>query len=178
MSILNNFDIDQDFWSSNPQFKIPKEFRKFYDEDKSKGKAQSSKILWAIALLVDNSDANKFRNLSYEDKKQIISEDYLLDPKFKWEKYDNLIDKYAELSMSKLEKSLLIYEQKLEQRDKFVKDCVYKMDNAIELDKIINSTKGLFELIGKLKDQVKQEKESGTTKSGMVESALETGMFE
>jgi hypothetical protein len=175
MSILNNFDIDQDFWSSNPQFKIPKDFKKFYDEDKSKGKAQSSKILWAIALLLDNGEDNKFRNLSYEDRRALIAEDFLNEPKFKWENYQKLMDGYYALHMSKLERSLNIYEQKLEERDQFIRTAKYNLDSAASLDKIISSTKGIYDLITKLRDEINKEKEQNTTKAGMEESAAEKG---
>jgi len=177
MSLLNSFDTDANIWEIEPQLKIPQAFNKLYSEDTSKSKAHSSKIMWAIALLVDNSEANKFRNLTFDDRQQLIAEDYLQDAKFDWSKYDEIKEAYEELSMSKLEKSLLIYIQKLEQRNKFVKDQVYTMDNASDLDKMITSTKGLFELISKLSDQVKQEKDSGTTKAGLQESGMESGAF-
>jgi len=175
MSLLNSFDTDANIWEIEPQLKIPQAFNKLYSEDTSKNKAHSSKIMWAIALLVDNSEANKFRNYTFEDRKLLISENYLEDPSFDWEKYEYVKDAFEEASTSKLEKSLLIYESKLEERDVLIKNTKYTLDNAADLDKIIKETKNIIELIIKLRDQVKQEKDSGVTKSGMQESASDSG---
>jgi len=173
MSLLNSFDTDTNIWEVEPQLKIPKVFAEFYNSDKSKGKAHSSKIMWAIALLVDNSEANKFRNFSYEDRKLLISEDFLQEPSFKWDKFEKIKETYEDFSMGKLEKSLLIYEHKLEERDILVKTTKYTIENAADLDKIIKETKNIIELIIKLRDQVKQEKDSGNTKAGLQESFIE-----
>jgi len=175
MSLLNSFDIDTNIWEVEPQLKIPKVFAELYNSDKSKGKAYSSKIMWAIALLIDNSEANKFRNYTFEEKKLLISENYLQDPLFDWDKYEHIKNAFEEASTSKLEKSLLIYESKLEERDVLIKNTKYTLDNAADLDKIIKETKNIIELIIKLRDQVKQEKDSGVTKSGMQESASDRG---
>lgn len=179
MSVLTNFDTNANFWELNTQFKIPKVFNDFYTSDKSKNKAHSSKIMWAIALLVDNSEANIFRNISIEDKKIIIVEDFLNEKieDFNWDNYKSIIQKYEELSMSKLERSLYIYEQKLEERDIFIKNTTYDIENASSLDKIISSTKGIFDLISKLRDEIVKEKSTGETKGSMVESAGELGII-
>lgn len=177
MSLLTNFDFGINFWSAYPQLRIPKVFSSLYKEDKSKGKENSSKIMWAIAMAIDNSEQNKFRNLTYEDRKDLISEEYLEDKKFNWDKYQSLIDAYSELNMSKLEKSLLTYEHKLEERDVFIRGVEYELDNLDKIDKAMKSTADIFDLITKLKDSINKEKNNGITKSGMVESGLESGMF-
>jgi len=176
MSLLVSFDVDANIWEIEPQLKIPAVFAELYKNDKSKNKAHSSKIMWAIALLVDNSDFNKFRNLPIKEKKEFISEDYLQNPDFNWEMYTPLIEEFKELTLSKLEKSLFIYEEKLDERTEFVKNTKYSLDNAAVLDKIISSTKPLFDLIGKLRDDILKEKSSGETKGDMEESASERGI--
>jgi hypothetical protein len=179
MGVLNNFDLDTNFWQVNPQFKLPKVFREFYDKDKSKGKAESSKIMWAIALLIDNSSENKFRNLQYSDREVLIAEDYLNNPKFNWKDItiQSIISEYIKLNTSKNERSLFIYEQKLEERDKFIHDTKYDIDNATQLDKIISSTKSIFDLIAKLRDEINKEESSGETKGSLIESASEQGLL-
>ncbi len=177
MSVLTNFDIDTNFWEVNPQFKIPKKFKDLYTKDKSKNKAHSSKIMWAIALLIDNSSDNKFRNMLIKDKKILIAEDYLNNPEFVWEDYEDLIDQYITLNMSRNERSLLIYEQKLEERDLFIRNTKYDLENASQLDKIISSTKSIFDLIYKLKDEINKEEASGETRGSLIESASEQGLI-
>ena len=106
MSLLNSFDTDTNIWEVEPQLKIPKVFAEFYNSDKSKGKAHSSKIMWAIALLVDNSETNKFRNLRDSDRRVLIATDFLKDESFDYSQYQEHIDLYTELNMSKLEREL------------------------------------------------------------------------
>lgn len=175
MALLNSFDTDVNIWEVEPQLKIPKAFKKLYDSDKSKGKAHSSKIMWAIALLVDNSEANKFRNLPTDEKKTFLAEDYIGDESFDWDKYSDVIKEYEKFSLSKLERSLRIYELKLEERTNFIKDEKYTLESATSLDKIITGTKPLFDLISKLKDDITKETSSGETKGDMEESASEKG---
>ncbi len=177
MSVINNFDINNNFWETNTQFKVIEPFKSLYTSDKSKKKEKSSKIMWAIAFLVDNSEDNKFRNLLDEEKRIIIADDYLDDSSFNWDDYEELIEKYETLNMSKYEKSLRIYESKLEERNKFIKDTAYDMETATQLDKIISSTKSIFDLISKLRDDINKEKSSGETKGSMVESANELGLI-
>lgn len=175
MSLLNSFDTDANIWEVEPQLKIPKVFAELYKNDKSKGKAHSSKIMWAIALLVDNSEANKFRNLPTDEKKLFLAEDYLGDVAFNWDEYAHLIEEYEKFSLSNLERSLYTYELKLEERTNFIKNEQYTLETALALDKIITGTKPIFELISKLRDDINKEKSSGETKGDMEESASEKG---
>lgn len=179
MGVLTNFDIDTNFWQVNPQFKIPKVFKDLYTKDKSKNKDKSSKLMWAVSMLIDNSQDNKFRNLLYSDRKALIAEDYIGDPEFNWDSDEMtiLIEEYIKFNTTKIEKSLMIYEQKLEERDKFIKDVQYTLDNAAQLDKIISSTKSIFEFITKLKDEISKEAQSGETKGSMIESIGEQGLI-
>jgi len=175
MGVLTNFDTTANFWALNPQMKIL--FKDFFDGDKSKNKEMSSKVMWAVALLVDTSDQNNLRNFLFDERKQLIAEDYLQDSKFDWAAYDGLIDKYTEVNTSKAEKSLLIYERKLEERDSFIKTTKYDLENASQLDKIISSTKSIFDLISKLREDISKENTVGETKGSMVESASEKGQL-
>lgn len=177
MSLLNSFDIDANIWEVEPQLKVPKAFNELYTKDKSKGKAHSSKIMWAIALLVDNSESNKFRNYKEADRKELIASDFLMDESFDFESIKELIDLYEELNSSKLEKELRQQELKLEERAKFINDTPYDLDNGEKLDKFLINTGKLYEQIKSLKDQIRAERDGGNTKGGMRESASEKGLI-
>lgn len=177
MALLNSFDTDVNIWEVEPQLKIPKAFKKLYDSDKSKGKAHSSKIMWAIALLVDNSEANKFRNLREDDRKSLISTDFLKDESFNFDEYQEAINSYIELNMSKLEKELRQQELKLEERAKFINNTPYNIENGDKLDKFLMNTGKLYDQIKELKDKIKSDTDGGNTKGGMVESASERGLI-
>jgi len=177
MSLLNSFDTDANIWEIEPQLKIPQAFNKLYSEDTSKSKAHSSKIMWAIALLIDSSEANKFRNLREIDRKARIASDYLKDDKFNFDDYKELIDAFTELHSSKLEKELRQQELKLEERATFINDTKYDLDTGDKLDKFLINTGKLYEQIKSLKDQIRAERDGGNTKGGMTESASEKGLI-
>lgn len=176
-SIIDNFDTDTNFWEVNPELKIPKLFNDLYTSDKSKNKNKSSKLMWAVALLVDSD--SKFRNLSEKEKKKLIAEDYLQEPDFNWEEYADTISIFENLTTSKLRKSLNVQERLLESRNEFLSKEKYTLDNAQELDKIFQGTSKIYETITKLRDEVQKEElaESGqgVVKGGRTESASEKG---
>lgn len=175
MPVLDNFDINANFWKVTPQAKIA--FESLYKDDKSKDKSDSSSIMWAIALYIDNSKSNMYRNLSMEDRKNLIAEDYLKNTKFDWNKYKTEIELYKKLNLTKNQRNLLEIEDKLDQRNKVLNDEDYTIDNALDLDKIIINTKSVFEVHRLLKDAVDKEEADSTTRGGRVESASEKGMI-
>ena len=128
MAVIDNFDITANFWKIYPQFKIS--FGNLYSKDKSKDKTDSSKIMWAIALFADNSKTNIYRNLSLQERMNLIAEDYLKNPKFDWRSVDNEIELYKKLNLTKNQRNLLDIEDKLDQRTTVLKNTSYNIDNA------------------------------------------------
>lgn len=177
MSLLTNFDTTVNFWELYPQLKIPKAFAELYKKDKSKGHSDSSQIMWAVAMLVDVSEDNKFSHLSEEDRKYLIKEDYLENPKFKFEDYKDVVDMYIHLHMSKLEQELRTQEAKMEERALFIKDTIYDLETGEKLDKFLLNTAKLYDNIKELKDRIKSEKDSGSIRGGRIESASEKGLI-
>jgi len=176
MSILSNFNIDTNFWEVNTIFKILGKFAKFYRSDTSRGKAASSKVMWAISLLVDDSKENKLRNFPIKDKQTIIAEEFIRDESFEWKKYVDLIEFYRETQFTKFKRSLLFLKEKMEEREEFLKSVPYTLDNAKDLDNIIANTDKLFGMMQKLEVQVEKEENEesgGIAKGGRVESAGE-----
>jgi hypothetical protein len=133
--------------------------------------------MWAIAMYADNSKANKFRNLSSNDRKMLITSDFLFDTKFDWGEYKIHIELYQNLNMSKAQRNLLDIEDKLEQRAKVLKDEEYTIDNALDLDKIIINSKAVAEVYKVLKDTVEKEETESTTRGGRTESLSEKGLI-
>lgn len=177
MSLLTNFQLDANFWQTYPQMILPKAFNDLYKKDKSKGKEESSKIMWAIAMLVDTAEDNKFAHLSEDDRKALIKSDYLGDDKFSFDSYKDIVDLYTHLHMSKLEAELRRQELKLEERAKFINDTEYDLETGEKLDKFMLNTAKLYDQIDVLKDKIKLEKDSGTTRGGRQESATEKGLI-
>lgn len=177
MSVLSNFSVDANFWDLNQLMRVPKLFASFYKEDKSKNKIESSKIMWAIAMLVDNSENNSYRNLREDDRKILIAEDYLKVSDFKWDNYKELIALYQELNSSKLEKDLYLLESKLEERSKFIIDTKYTLEDGDKLDKIIANTQKIYDLIKTLRDNIEKGENEAATRGGRTESISERGLI-
>ena len=159
MSLLTNFQLDANFWQTYPQMILPKAFNDLYKKDKSKGKEESSKIMWAVAMLVDTSEGNKFAHLSEDDRKELIKSDYLVNDKFSFDAYKDVIDSYIHLHMSKLEAELRRQELKLEERAKFINETEYDLETGEKLDKFMLNTSKLYDQIDVLKDKIKLEKD-------------------
>ena len=133
---------------------------------------------WYAKVELDTGEVGEKKRLADTDTPEFW-EPLLNDEKFNWDRDDikTLISEYFKLNTSKNERSLFIYEQKLEERDKFIHDTKYDIDNASQLDKIISSTKSIFDLIAKLRDEINKEESSGETKGSLIESASEQGLL-
>lgn len=191
-TIVRNFNTDDNFWETNPAFKSIKIFREFYEEDKSRKSKKSSQIMWAIAFLIDPHVDNPWKNLSEEDKKDLIAEEYLEDESFKWKEYQHLIDEYYERVLTLAEKDFYELQEKMHERKQFIKDTPYSLDTleeidgkirsvkgtAYQLDKMVTDTLKLYEQLEVIKQKIEKERNSdGETRGGMQESATEQGLL-
>lgn len=177
MSVLTNFSLDANFWELNPVFLTLEVCTNFRNTDFSDNNIESSKVMWAIALLVDTSTANIYRNLKEEDRKQIICDNYLKIDTFDWALYKEIIEFYQELNSSKLEKDLYMHECKLEERATFIMNTPYSATNGPILDKLMANTQNIYKLIESIKDNIKKENSDGKMKGDRIESASEKGML-
>jgi hypothetical protein len=174
-SLVKIFDTDLNFWEANPGFKSIKVYQDLYTNDKSKNKVDSSQIMWAIALLIDMSEDNPWRNLSEEDKESLIAEDFLQNKKFSWKGIKALTDEYSERCLSIAEKALRNFNKKLLDRQKFIDNTKYTIDDADQLDKMMLNTVKVYQQYDLIKSMFNKEKLAGTTQDGTVESASEKG---
>lgn len=146
MSVLTTFDTSNNFWKMNPQFKVLDPFKTFFKNDKSRAKKESSQIMWAIALLLDPSEANAFRNIPVEDRAHYIARDFLGKKSFDWEKYTELVDFFRNQVLSQAAKSLIVWEEIMNEREKTLKKMFKEalklkdINYITELDKLLSST--------------------------------------
>lgn len=172
--ILNNFETNNNFWKVNKQLSIPEEFETFRYNDRSRDKEESSKIMWAIALLLDPD--SKYKRLKLQDKKTLIAKDFLKNDKFDWGKYKHIMDFYEKLMLTPAQRQLMIWEQKLDEKTQFMADTVYDAENAELLEKLLGSNSKLFAELERIKEQLEREDEGGITKGDFEESAVEKGL--
>ena len=173
MGILNNFDTKANFWQINPQLCIMEPLKTLYDADKSKSKEDSSKIMWAIALIVDPE--SKFFNLPLDQRRKLISKDYLQNPKFNFDDYKEHARFYELLSITPAKRQLVIWNTKLDEKTSLLEKMVYSVENAEFLEKLLASNSKLYSELERISEQLVKEGEFGIVKGGSEESISEKG---
>jgi hypothetical protein len=188
-SITRNWNTDENYWLLNPVMKTIKVFNELYKKDKSKGKAQSSKLMWAIALYADTNEENPWRNLPEKEKKDLIAADYLNDSDFNWEHPDivEFISTYEKYCLSVAERHLKDLKNKALERGAFIKKVPYSLDSyedgkvlkgtASQLDTMIVNSIKLFQQLEAIEAQIYKENAEGVGRGGATESASEKGLI-
>lgn len=169
--MIDTFDIEQNFWDIYPDFKIAMSFKDLYKQDKSRGKVNSSKLMW---FLVYTTDLNsKFYKLSQEEKYFIIGNDYLGNSNFYEEnkkQLDILIQDYIRLSFTPAQKQLRAWDLKSEERASFIASMPYNFETYEDLDKMAVNTSKIYKELETIKDALAKEEGEGNMKGGGVAS--------
>lgn len=186
MRLIDGFDTDNNFWTANPQLGIVGPFKKLYTNDKSRGKAISSKLMWSVALIWDRG--SKYFSQPESDKILLVFEDYFGDKNYyknNLEKITELKDFYIRLTETTAERTLSGIEAKLRERDAFLKDTHYDMGEKGErgwqwgtvdtLDKMMANTKKLYDMYDESRKVVMEDLEKGSTKGDAAESLSDSG---
>lgn len=170
-SILDSFDPVANFWEVNKQLKVMSPFAKLYNEDKSTGKATSSRIMWGIALVYDPK--SKYSSFPEADRKALIAKDWMMDRSFKWQAYKELSEVYQSCYVSQAKRSKKAFEEKLNERDIFINSTPYTMDNAKLLDDILTNTDKLYKILTYLDAKLEGETAATVTHGDQQESVTE-----
>lgn len=168
MRLVDIWDIDQNFWTLNPQLKLA--FKDVYDGDKAKDKAASSKLMWAVALFIDPK--SKFKDLTELEREEMIAKDY--NKAFSITSTQHILDKWKKF-LSPAERQLLQLERIFNEREAYLSGLKFTKENADELEKRFAATGKLFEELARLKDMIAEEESEGIVKKGQVESLSEKG---
>ena len=162
---------EYNYWELNPEILILEEFSKFYTQDSSKNKQDSSKILWAVYYAFHPE--SKFFN--YPNKLEILAKDFIKDPKFKWSKVSGITEAFKNLILSDVERALANWNEIMIMRDNSLKE-LYKLaieqgdtDELVKLDKMLSNTPKMFEDYKKIKKDYEEEK---VTKKGKSISSI------
>ena len=90
--------------------------------------------MWAIFLLCDiNSPKIRFRK---DEREEDIKLYYLEDEKFDFSKYEDLIQQYPKVVLTKIQRELKTWQDKIEERNKFIEKQTYNERTFEMLDKI------------------------------------------
>jgi len=172
MKVVESWDTQANFWEVNPQLKTPSVFHTLYTEDKSKGKAQSSKLMWAIAYYADFD--SKYRPLSEGERKKLIAEDILKNPDFNWSEVEMHI-KAWDIFKSVPMKQMTEWERLMNEKTEYMKTLKYNSDTADEIEKRLLSNSKLYAEYEEIMSRLVQEGEAGTMLGGAMESLTEKG---
>lgn len=129
--------------------------------------------MWAIALVID-VDSDYF-GMEDEEKMKLIAEDWLEIPDFKWEDYLTEIELYMHVVDGPIRRSIRDWAAKIEERRVFMQDLKYNIKDAPLIDKLMLSTKVIYEEYDKAVDTYlhQGDADAGNTKGGLVESLSE-----
>jgi hypothetical protein len=170
-SILRNFHPDTLFWEANPSVTTINAFNKL------KKTKQSSKILWAIALLLDKNEDNPWRNLPEEEKKALIEDEFIEDSTFQWEDYQEQIDAYKAFLMTPAQRALANWENKLLEREEFIRTTSYDESTYKMLDDMQTKTINLYQNYKTIMEMIAMEQSEGVLRGGATESISEKGII-
>jgi hypothetical protein len=174
--LVTNFNIDENFWEANPQFKIALSFKDLYKSDRSKNKHESSKLMWFLSLTHDI--ASTYYNLPQHEKYEVIGEDFLGDIDYASkheEQLDSLIPHYINLTTTVSERHLLEWDARMLDRTAFLAKNKYDLENFEKLDKMNANTMAMYNNLKKIKDDISKESSGGDTKGKFKESLNDSG---
>lgn len=187
-TLVKTLDISINFWVAHPNFLSIKMFKEFHDKDKKKKKEHSSRIMWAIVLLVDLHPENTWRNKPEEEKKPVLAEDIIGDKDFDWDSVQHLTDEYIDRCTSIPKKELRNFIQKIHNRQQFIDKTDFSLDSydengkiikgtADQLDKMMVNTSKVWAVYDDLASKFAESEEDGAARGGRSESISEQGLI-
>lgn len=174
--LITIFDSEQNFWELNPQFKVALSFKELYKKDKSRGRKDSSALMWFIAYCYDIGST--FYNLPLEEKHQVIGEDYMNNLNY-YKSHETILEPliadYLKLTTTRIDRHLLEWDERLEDRTRFLATTKYDLENFDKLDKMSANTTAVFKNLENIKADLAKQDSGGDTKGGFKESLNDSG---
>lgn len=160
--MLTNFDITQDFHSTNPHIRVilPQSLK------------VPSQHMWGL-MLYAHPDSKLFNESPSERKKLVL--EYINDNKFTFEKYEDLLELIERKVLTKAQKSLMVWERALHKRDEYIDSIEYTEDSWDMLDKMLANSAKLWAQYQTIVDWL--SKESSKTLGDQEESLTEKGLI-
>jgi hypothetical protein len=166
----NNYEEFKDkFWEVNPEFKFVAPYDAFYTSITDKKK--TSMVMWAIYLLCD-INSPKIR-LRLDEREEEIKTFFIKDSEFTFTRYQELIDAYPKVVLSKIQRELKVWHDKIEERNKFLESVTYDMNTFEALDKMMKDSKPIWEAFGKVYKEYQEENIETRARGGREESFSE-----
>ena len=88
-------------------------------------------------------------------------------------RYQHLIDAYPKVVLSKIQRELKVWHDKIEERNKFLESVTYDMNTFEALDKMMKDSKPIWEAFGKVYKEYQEENIETRARGGREESFSE-----
>ena len=165
------FHAGESFWETHPTMTAAGPFGAMYKKDKTRGKDHSSRLAWCIVLIWDRKSIYYALPEDGEDSKiDLVFDEYYGDEKYykkNKEKIDELRDFYRKVTETIAMRTLRGIEEKLMERDAFLKNTPYDLGEKGErgylwgtvdiVDKMMANTNKVYELLDKARKAVSDE---------------------
>lgn len=176
VSLPVNWKPDYNFWEQNGQLSIIYPFSKIYNLDN--GGDESSKMMTTIFLMADpDEDKNKFARMSEDMRRKEISENYY--PDIDWENplLKEGIEKYPELCLSAIARTLKTVKESLARRAEFLRTVIYTEDNIAKIDTAISKNLKIYEDFEAIEQKFITQEKTGKIRGGRKQSYREKGLL-
>lgn len=165
----NYLDNKYDFWEVNSEFKFVEPYITLYN--KGKAKKETSVIMWAIFLLCD-LESPKSR-LRIDERKEDIIKYFIEDEKFDFDKYKEYIDVYPKIAMTKIQRELKAWADKIEERSVLMESMTYDLRTLKTLDEMLINYDKIWKGFNSIYKQYQSENLETRARGGREESFAE-----
>lgn len=160
--MLNSFDITQDFHTSNPHIRVLL----------PQTEGMPSSHIWGLFLFAHPE--SRLFNETPTTRRQLVTE-FLKDPSFHFEDYEPLLEEISTKVLTKAQRSLMIWEKMLTDRETLMQSLKYDLNNFEVVDKLVLGTSKLWDQYENIKKALM--KEDVKTFGDQEESATEKGLI-
>jgi len=167
--------IDDNFWSMNPELKVPEKLGEFHKKDKSLNKKDSSKIMWAIYMLTHKDSI--YNDLPIREKRELITRDFLREPKFDWSKLKDVIKAFEDTTLTVLGKQVMEFKRLLDERAEYMKTVKFNLSTRKDITEMMLETNKLAKEYDFLVSRLNLESDEGEIKGGEMESLNDKGLI-
>lgn len=184
MEDINLTNVSESYWVTYPMANAAGPYKTLFEKDKTKGKSFSSKLAWCIKLIWDRG--SDYYNLEELEKTELVFGDVMGNKNYPVKNkvlVDELTAFYIRTQTTVAKRTLTGIEEKLLERDVFIKNTPYELGALTErgyvggtvdtLDKMMANTYKLYELYDKarvLVDQENQQSNRGNVKTSLSDS--------
>lgn len=165
---VNVQDKKSSFSSQNPELHLLKPYSDLYSK---LGKNKYDKVMTAIYLVYDPKSISLKANRDENEARKDVAENFLKEPKFKWDDYRDVIKVYKEDCRSFLQKELMQWKQELDERKAYINGLSWETDAKQKDSMLLNQDK-YFEKYLFIKAKVDEE-ENVSTMAGQKLSRTE-----